>query len=221
MSLLKMKNVFIIDLLPYDLGWYISSSFPTFLNPSLDASHLQHGPEYNTQSEVFFLIELLRLYGHCYCTGIAIKSSFIQDVEKQEKDEGGEGGMDGGVAKPEVAASADETTTTVQSVTTGRFNVDYKTVTVKDDETTTATTTTPGGLATTTAPATAQEGEQQTAKNGGDSNKDDDPDDDDKKKEDEEEESTEKAIDNSLDGRYLKFDEEIGRGSFKTVFKVR
>ena len=42
-------------------------------------------------------------------------------------------------------------------------------------------------------------------------------DDDDKKKEEEEEES--KAIDNSPDGRYLKFDEEIGRGSFKTVYK--
>jgi hypothetical protein len=38
-----------------------------------------------------------------------------------------------------------------------------------------------------------------------------------KKKEDEEEEP--KAIDTSPDGRYLKFEEEIGRGSFKTVFK--
>merc|ERR1719187_189875 len=37
------------------------------------------------------------------------------------------------------------------------------------------------------------------------------------KKEDEEEEP--KAIDSSPDGRYLKFDEEIGRGSFKTVYK--
>ena len=46
---------------------------------------------------------------------------------------------------------------------------------------------------------------------------DGDVDDDDKKKEEEEEES--KAIDNSPDGRYLKFDEEIGRGSFKTVYK--
>ena len=44
-----------------------------------------------------------------------------------------------------------------------------------------------------------------------------DGDDEDKKKEDEEEEP--KAIDNSPDGRYLKFDEEIGRGSFKTVYK--
>jgi WNK lysine deficient protein kinase len=38
-----------------------------------------------------------------------------------------------------------------------------------------------------------------------------------KKKEDEEEEP--KAIDTSPAGRYLKFEEEIGRGSFKTVFK--
>ena len=35
----------------------------------------------------------------------------------------------------------------------------------------------------------------------------------------EEEEEEPKAIDFSENGRYLKFDEEIGRGSFKTVFK--
>ena len=33
------------------------------------------------------------------------------------------------------------------------------------------------------------------------------------------EEEEPKAIDSSMDDRYLKFDEEIGRGSFKTVFK--
>ena len=33
------------------------------------------------------------------------------------------------------------------------------------------------------------------------------------------EEEEPKAVDTSPDGRYLKFDEEIGRGSFKTVFK--
>ena len=35
-----------------------------------------------------------------------------------------------------------------------------------------------------------------------------------------EEEEPKKAVDSSPDGgRYLKFDEEIGRGSFKTVYK--
>merc|ERR1719431_1148445 len=42
----------------------------------------------------------------------------------------------------------------------------------------------------------------------------------DKKEEEiEEEEAVAKAIDQGPDQRYLKFDEEIGRGSFKTVFK--
>ena len=43
----------------------------------------------------------------------------------------------------------------------------------------------------------------------GDAEKDDEKD----------EEKEEKAISNSPDGRFLKFDFEIGRGSFKTVYK--
>uniref|UniRef100_S4RL59 Protein kinase domain-containing protein n=1 Tax=Petromyzon marinus TaxID=7757 RepID=S4RL59_PETMA len=39
------------------------------------------------------------------------------------------------------------------------------------------------------------------------------------KREKEEEEAEMKAIDTSTDGRFLKFDIELGRGSFKTVYK--
>ena len=53
------------------------------------------------------------------------------------------------------------------------------------------------------------EGDEKGEKDGDDEKSD--------KKEDEEEEP--KAIDQSPNGRYLKFDEEIGRGSFKTVYK--
>lgn len=37
--------------------------------------------------------------------------------------------------------------------------------------------------------------------------------------EEEEEERDVKAVDHSPDGRFLKFEEELGRGSFKTVYK--
>lgn len=40
-----------------------------------------------------------------------------------------------------------------------------------------------------------------------------------KKDEPEEEEADMKAVATSLDGRFLKFDIELGRGSFKTVYK--
>lgn len=123
----------------------------------------------------------------------------IQDVEKQEKEQGEtveavgqvEGKGKHEEQAEEIVKNGEET---IESLTKGRFSVDYKFVKVKDGET---------EVVDTDVDLSA---------------KDEDADDEDKKKEDEEEEP--KAIDNSLDGRYLKFDEEIGRGSFKTVFKA-
>ena len=123
----------------------------------------------------------------------------IQDVEKQEKEQGEtveavgqvEGKGKHEEQAEEIVKNGEET---VESLTKGRFSVDYKFVKVKDGE---------AEVVDTDVDLSA---------------KDEDAEDEDKKKEDEEEEP--KAIDNSLDGRYLKFDEEIGRGSFKTVFKA-
>ena len=81
----------------------------------------------------------------------------------------------------------------------GRFSVDYKYVKVKDELETDIPLSDPD--------EELEDGDKKT----------EDGEDEDKKKEDEEEEP--KAIDTSPDGRYLKFDEEIGHGSFKTVFK--
>ena len=92
-------------------------------------------------------------------------------------------------------------TETITKVT-GRFNVDYKYVKVKDEPETEGVVSEPDYELDDEDKKEAEEGEGE---------------DEEKKKEEEEEES--KAIDNSPDGRYLKFDEEVGHGSFKTVYK--
>ena len=142
--------------------------------------------------------KILIIYNYIF-TNLLVVTYNIQDVEKQEKEQGEtveavgqvEGKGKHEEQAEEIVKNGEET---IESLTKGRFSVDYKFVKVKDGET---------EVVDTDVDLSA---------------KDEDADDEDKKKEDEEEEP--KAIDNSLDGRYLKFDEEIGRGSFKTVFKA-
>ena len=142
--------------------------------------------------------------------------TLFQDVEKPEKDEetldkdgthdkdgktpdkDGEIAEDSGV-KDTCEKKDKDTETTLETTMKGRFSVDYKYVKVKDELETDIPLSDPD--------EELEDGDKKT----------EDGEDEDKKKEDEEEEP--KAIDTSPDGRYLKFDEEIGHGSFKTVFK--